>query len=171
MAAADGLKVRKSPDPRHSRIKMLLDQYWAEENPAIPSLPWGAADAGALGQFLRANPKLAVEAVERCLRNRLRSEDHAPAERVHRWIGDLLRYSSGPLNRFKQPARGSALAAEASVGTYRPGMSYKTDDEPCKPLRDVMSAAWQDRVIRLHHSRSQELTDLELQFLKEENLL
>jgi len=93
----------KDVDNRHTLIKAMLDLYWLRENQTIPSLPWGAADAGALGQFLRANPNLKPNVVEECLFHRLCSEDHAPAERVHRWIGDVLRYASGPLNRFSSP--------------------------------------------------------------------
>lgn len=156
-------------DRRHAIVKGLLDAYWKHENPSIPSLPWGPADAGALGQFLRANPNLTPDVVAQCLKNRLRSEDHAPAERVHRWIGDLLRYVSGPLNRFKQPMR-PVLISEASVGSYRPGQSYITATEMSQPLRDVMSTEWQDRVLRLHAESPEALTDLELIFLREEGL-
>jgi hypothetical protein len=119
---------RTNPDPRHGIIKGLLDSYWLRENPVIPSLPWGPADAGALGQFLRANPKLSTDVVAQCLENRLRSKDHAPAERVYRWIGDLLRYVSGPLNKYKQPMRDAALYSEASVGS-RPAINTKWEDK------------------------------------------
>jgi hypothetical protein len=158
------------PDPRHRVIKGLLDSYWLRENPSIPSLPWGPADAGALGQFLRANPKLTTDIVEECLENRLRSEDHAPAERVHRWIGDLLRYASGPLNRFKQPMRAEGRSTEASVGTYHPGESYTAEDVQQRPLREVMSPRWQEYAVH-HHNHGEHLSDLERQFLQEEGLL
>ena len=161
-------RKQATPDPRHSIIKALLDSYWLRENPSIPSLPWGPADAGALGQFLRANPKLTTDIVEECLENRLRSEDHAPAERVHRWIGDLLRYGGGPLNRFKQPMR--TASSEAFAGTYQLGHSYVPEPEPQRPLREVMSSKWQDRALYFHeHGKA--LTDLERQFLQEEGLL
>ena len=103
-----------NPDPRHSIVKGLLDSYWQRENPSIPSLPWGPADAGALGQFLRDNPTVGTDIVADCLDNRLRSEDHAPAERVHRWIGDVLRYAQprpkhqwAPTGRARPGARRS----------------------------------------------------------------
>jgi hypothetical protein len=161
---------RKSsePDPRHSAIKILLDGYWQAENPTIPSLPWGPADAGALGQFLRANPKLSVDVVSLCLENRLQSEDHAPAERVHRWIGDLLRYSSGPLNRFRQPL--GSVSSEASAGAYRPGKSYTPTEAEQRPLREVMSSQWRDQAIH-RHAMGEDLSALEHQYLSEEGLL
>jgi hypothetical protein len=159
-------KGRRAPDPRHGQIKLLLENHWLQENPMIPSLPWGPQDAGALGLLLRANPNLRPEVVALCLANRLASEDHAPAERVYRWIGDVLRYSAGPLNRFKQLPR----ASEASAGANRPGKRYGAPDAPARPLREVMSGEWQDRAVRLSREARNELTDLEIQFLKEEGL-
>ena len=158
-----------SPDPRHRIFKGLLDDYWVAENPSIPLLPWGPADAGALGQFLRANPTLSTDVVKTCLENRLVSEDHAPAERVHRWIGDLLRYASGPLNRFKQPMRASSMSAEAQVGVYIPGKSW-TGHEPIETIRSWMSKEWFDRACQLH-AEGRPLTDLERDCLREEGIL
>jgi hypothetical protein len=170
MKTALGLDAKKMPDRRHMPIKGMLDQYWQRENPMIPSLPWGAADAGALGSFLRANPAITPEVVAACLEHRLQSEDHAPGERVHRWIGDLLRYAQGPLNRYKQPLQPSRMQSEASVGTYTPGRRYVPTDELPEPLHDVMSKEWQERVKHRWLTSPNDLTDLEIQFLKEEHL-
>jgi hypothetical protein len=144
----------------------MLESYWRRENPKIPELPWGPADAGALAQFLRANPSLSPDLAGTSLENRLRSEDHAPAERVYRWIGDLLRYASGPLNRFKQPMRAVPGASEASVGTYRDGTSYSPEDET-GPIRNWTSKEWQEEA-RRKRSSGEELSTLELQFIWEE---
>jgi hypothetical protein len=159
---------RPAPDPRHLLVKDLLEGYWRRENPRVPTLPWGAGDAGALASFLRANPDLTVDVVSTCLGHRLTSEDHAPGERVYRWVGDLLRYSQGPLNRFKQPLRGSA---EPGVGSYQPGKRYVPEEMQEGPLRALMSAEWQEHAVQQHAAGSHELSDLQMRFLKEENLL
>jgi hypothetical protein len=161
---------RTNPDPRHIIILNLLKDYWRRENPTIPSLPWSPADAGALGQFLRANSNLSPDVVALCLENRLLSQDHAPAERVFRWILDVLRYSAGPLNTFGRPKCAPDGSSEASVGTYHPGESYTPEPEPQRPLREVMSSKWQDRTLYFHE-HGQVLTDLERQYLREEGLL
>jgi hypothetical protein len=171
MTRAQEPRARKAADPRHTPIKEMLGEYWQRENPMVPALPWNGADAGALASFLRANPTITPEIVALCLEHRLRGEDHAPGERAFRWIGDLLRYASGPLNRFKQPMRTSPLAAQASLGTYHPGERYGPEDEPQRPLRDVMSADWQRRTIRRLREVPNGLSDLERDFLKEEKLL
>jgi hypothetical protein len=148
-------------------IKAMLDLYWIRENPAIPSLPWGAADAGALAQFLRANPKLTPDVVEQCLANRLNSEDHAPAERVHRWIGDVLRYASGPLNRFKQPIQ--LQTSGASAGSNYPGKVW-SESAPTETGRQFMGEAWFERTLRSFKA-GEPLTDIQRNCLREEGLL
>jgi hypothetical protein len=106
-------KGRPAPDPRHAAVKQLLAKYWAAENPQTPDLPWGAAEAGCVGAFLRANPSVGIDVIERCLNNRMKSEDHAPGEGVYRWFRDLLRYSAAPLDRYRLPKR---IHSEATVG-------------------------------------------------------
>ena len=96
-------RTRKPPDPRHAEVKAVLVKYWATENPENPELPWGGADAGALGEFLKSNPNRPVEEIKQLLRDRLKSEDHARGEPVFMWIKYLTRYIGGPLNKFKQP--------------------------------------------------------------------
>ena len=98
---------RKLPDPRHAEVKLVLAKYWAAENPQGPELPWGPQDAGALGQFLKAVPGFTVEEITQLLRNRLQSDDHARGEPVFVWIKYLTRYLGGPLDKFKQPKKGS----------------------------------------------------------------
>lgn len=161
-----GLWVKKAPDPRHSATKVLLDGYWQNEMRSIPSLPWGAADAGALGQFLKANPALTVETIRECLMNRLASDDHAPGERVHIWIGSLLRYANGPLDRFKLPKRQVNLAA--SVGIYRPEATPDPKERRAT-IREQMGEPWFKRV--LQRKRDGKLCDLDKDCLREEGLL
>jgi hypothetical protein len=157
----------KDVDNRHTLIKAMLDLYWLRENQTIPSLPWGAADAGALGQFLRANPNLKPNVVEECLFHRLCSEDHAPAERVHRWIGDVLRYASGPLNRFKQPMQ--PLKAEASAGSNYPGKVW-SEPAPAETARQFMGEEWFERTLSSFKA-GKALTEIQRNCLREEGLL
>ncbi len=95
--------MKRLPDPRHMAVKELLAKYWAAECPSLPELPWGAAEAGALSQFLKSNPALTVEQIADLLRNRFRSEDHAAGEPVFVWVKYLMRYLAGPLNKYRQP--------------------------------------------------------------------
>jgi hypothetical protein len=158
---------KKDIDSRHMLIKAMLDLYWLRENPTIPSLPWGAADAGALAHFLRANPKLNPLVVEQCLVNRLNSEDHASAERVHRWIGDVLRYASGPLNRFKQPKQ--PIHAEASAGSNYPGKVW-SEPAPTETARQFMGEVWFERTVSSFKA-GKALTEIQRNCLREEGLL
>lgn len=152
-------KDRKPADPRHAALKAFLERYWRQET-GLGDIPWGAADAGALGQFLRANPNLELYVIEACLGNRLRSEDHAPGERFYRWIGDLLRYASGPLDRYRLPKR-PAYNPEANVGR-----NYQSEADPTVP--DL--AYFLDRA-RERRARGATLSDLDRDLLRKEGEL
>lgn len=156
-------------DPRHGVIKGLLDSYWQRENPMIPSLPWGPPDAGALGQFLTANPNLSPDVVATCLENRLVSQDHAPGERVYRWIGDVLRYTGGPLNQFKQRTY-TGPAPEAAVGTWRPG-TVRSEPEPEESVREFMGEEWFTRALKQFQEDPSKLTEIQRRGLREERYL
>jgi hypothetical protein len=160
---------RKKADPRHSAIKALLDSYWQRENPMIPSLPWGPADAGALGMFLTANPNLSPDVVATCLEFRLVSLDHAPGERVYRWIGDVLRYAGGPLNQFKQPTY-TGPAPEAAVGTWRPDR-VRNEPEPQETAREFMGEEWFERACKQAKDDPSKLTEIQRRCLRDEGLL
>ena len=157
------------PDTRHGAIKGLLDSYWLRENPMIPSLPWGPADAGALAQFLRANPNLSPDVVATCLENRLMSRDHAPGERIYRWIADVLRYAGGPLNQFKQRTY-AGPAPETTVGTWRPGQ-VRSEPEPEESIREFMGEEWFDRAREQADADPSKLTEIQRRCLREEKLL
>ena len=121
------MKSKRQPDPRHTEVKAVLVKYWAAENPDGPDMPWGPADAGALGTFLKASPTLTVEQIKQLLRNRFSSDDHTAGEPVFVWIKYLTRYLRGPLNKFKQlketkhgepkPNRADASVGHASSST------------------------------------------------------
>jgi hypothetical protein len=158
-----------APDSRHSVVKGLLEAYWLRENPTSPSLPWGPADAGALGQLLKADPTLSPDVVSTCLEFRLVSLDHAPGERVHRWIGDVLRYAGGPLNQFKQPTY-SGPAPEAAVGTWRPG-KVRSEPKPEESIRQLMGEEWFDRACKQAGADPSKLTETQRRCLRDEGLL
>jgi hypothetical protein len=147
----------------------MLDAYWRRENPSIPSLPWGPADAGALGQFLTANPSLSPDVVATCLEFRLLSLDHAPGERVYRWIGDVLRYAGGPLNQFKQPTY-TGPAPEAAVGTWRPG-DKRREAEPEESIREFMGEVWFERARKQAGADPSKLSEIQRRCLRDEGLL
>jgi hypothetical protein len=97
-------RTRTPPDPRHCLFRTLLEAYWRDErNELVPDLPWGPGEAGALGAFLRANPRLSADGFRRLLEHRLNSEDHARGEPPKIWLSSLTRYANGPLNKYKQP--------------------------------------------------------------------
>ena len=163
-----GLFAKKIPDRRHMVVKGMLDTYWREEMPSVPSLPWSAADAGALGQFLKANPELNVRVVEDCLVNRLQSDDHAPGERVHVWIGNLLRYAQGPLDRFKLLKRTNG---EATVGMQRSDASAPVPELPkFGRIREQMGEQWYQRIVK-RYQEDAPLSTLDTECLREEGLL
>jgi hypothetical protein len=129
-------RPKRQPDPRHAEVKALLALHWAAENPALPDLPWGPADAGALGAFLRAAPSLTVEQIEQMLRHRLDSEDHAAGEPAFVWIKYLTRYIHGPLNKYRQPREGGHHGTHADHGTR----GNKTDERNRRAV-DATAAA------------------------------
>jgi hypothetical protein len=56
------------------------------------------------------------------------------------------------------------------VGTYIPGRHYGPQDEERAPLHDVMSQEWQERVKQRWLRSEPDMSDLEIQYLKEEHL-
>lgn len=149
-------KDRRPADPRHCQVRTLLSWYWTRENPQTPTLPWGAAEAGCVGAFLRANPDLSTDVIKQCLQNRLASDDHAPGEGIYRWFRDLLRYHAAPLDRYRLPKR---IHSEATVG------QFKLSD-PDGPARD-----WFLDRARQRKARGGKLDDIDKVLLAEENEL
>jgi hypothetical protein len=167
MRKLQSIIAKKMPERRHMPVKAMLDEYWQREMPSIPSLPWGAADAGALGQFLKANPDLTTETIRECLMNRLVSEDHAPGERVHIWINSLLRYASGPLDRYKLLKR--PANSEATVGMNHPGKAW-SEPSPIESIRSRMGGPWFKRVLQ-RFQEGKPISDLDKDCLREEGFL
>ena len=123
-------RKRNPPDPRHVEFRDLLDLYWRMEgNELVPDLPWGAAEAGALGAFLRANPRLGNAGFNRLLQHRLDSDDHARGEPPRVWLSSITRYANGPLNQYKLPKKG--------------GQDGNRADQRNRNIADATSAALQ----------------------------
>ncbi len=156
----------RTPDPRHAEAKALLVTYWKRENPTL-DMPWGAADAGALGQFLKANPALSMVTLAKCLLYRLISEDHAPAERIYIWIGGVLRYAAAPLDRYRRPKR---LASEATVGMTQDEIPFgilNPEPAPEETLAEMWGPEVVERVRAKHATGIAPLADWERNLLRE----
>ncbi|QNI34496.1 hypothetical protein H7849_11735 [Alloacidobacterium dinghuense] len=151
-------RPRKEPsDHRHATVKSLLAAYWSVENPDTPDLPWGAAEAGCVGAFLRAHPSISVGIIDQCLQHRLTSDDHAPGEGIYRWFRDLLRYKNGPLDRFRLPKK---VSSEATVGMQSAEVESKDDVR-----------AWFLERAKKRKDNGSALDSLDLRLLHEEGLL
>lgn len=84
-------------DARHKEVRELIMKL--HENKFKVECPWGAGEAGQLGQLLKTIPGVTVEQLGVMVRNRFRSEGVAP-ERPMGWIGNLTKYGAGPLDKF-----------------------------------------------------------------------
>jgi hypothetical protein len=123
-----GMRQRRDADPRHAPFKAAIENYWDAKNPAVP-MPWGASEAGALGQFLRDLPELELETFVGLLRGRFRSGvNHG--DRPRAWIGSLTSYMR-PLDRYKIP-KGE------TDGTDRPSAQRRRVDDNLAALAKAL---------------------------------
>lgn len=111
-------KATTKPDPRHLEFKYAIQAYWISQNPKA-ELPWDDREGGALGIYLRASPNITLSQFSAYLANRIRSQDVNHAERPSVWIGDIVRYASGPLDRYGKPLNGKS--PPSTVGTNGTG--------------------------------------------------
>lgn len=91
-------------DPRHVLFKSEVFSYWKQQNPEGTSCPWDGAEAAALTAMLRASPNMTLDSFKQLLRNRARSEVN-PADLPRAWLRDVMRFQSGPLDRFNKPMK------------------------------------------------------------------
>jgi len=89
---------RSEADPRFKACVEVVKRYWQDKN-TIPMV-WDESEGQALNLLLAASPHLTVKQFSLCLANRADSEGVAHSERPRRWLGDVLRYANGPLDRF-----------------------------------------------------------------------
>ena len=90
----------KSVDGRHSQLRAHILQ--AYEN--INRLPccWSAKHAGILATFLRSC-SWPIEALTAAVDNRFQSEEINECADPAKWIGLLVNYARGPLDRYGKP--------------------------------------------------------------------
>lgn len=75
--------------------------YWEYSNPG-DKMPFSKADGQAIDRFIRDHPEATLQQFKRCLYHRSMS-DVNPSQQLHRWIGRLTDYASGPLDKFFNP--------------------------------------------------------------------
>lgn len=86
-------------------MKAEILAYWAAQNPESPQCPWGAAADRAVDALRAGNVELSIEQFKGLLQARAASEGINPAALPHKWLRDLMQWSSGPLDRYKHPLR------------------------------------------------------------------
>jgi hypothetical protein len=93
---------KREPGTQHAHFREATREYWESNNQSI-EVPWDASEGTALSRFLKANPKLDLEAFKNLLRNRQQSDAVNHAERPRQWLGIVTNYAGGPLDRFGKP--------------------------------------------------------------------
>ena len=99
----NGSHISKT-DSRFDKAKSECLAYWSALNPAHPSCPWVDADSRALMALLKSDPNLTLSEFKRLLKNRAASEISSSAM-PHKWLRNLVEYSSGPLSGYGKPRR------------------------------------------------------------------
>lgn len=89
-------------DARHQPVRDAIAAHYA--NAIGKECPWGPAEAGQLGRFLRDNPNLLVRDIVQCIANRFAS-DISRGDPPKVWIATLTRYSEGPIDKYGRPKR------------------------------------------------------------------
>jgi hypothetical protein len=117
-------------DSRFTPFRKAIESYWQRANPGV-EMPWDASESKRLHEFLKACPGTALDAFERMLANRERS-DVVQSHRPRVWIAALTDYANGPIDRYGKPAL--RRTPEAAVGIYKPDVSL---EDP------VMDLAWE----------------------------
>lgn len=101
----EGLKGRSNPrsaDPRLDSFRDEVLRFWRGMNPDNPECPWIRKDEKALEQLLQGSPNLTFETLKTWLLHRAQSQVN-PTDLPRHWLADLIRYSEGPLDRYKHP--------------------------------------------------------------------
>jgi DNA-binding transcriptional ArsR family regulator len=94
---------RSDDDPRYTPFVGAINSYWVSNN-TIPFI-WDKSDGKNLKHLLAASPQLTVEQFTCCLANRATSKGVTHSERPRTWLGNVLKYASGPLDRYGKPAK------------------------------------------------------------------
>lgn len=144
-AVAGPPKSSEPPDARHRCVGSHIQQRIRDACPELEGSEWSARDGRALKRFLQQHPRLTAEQINRMVDSRMDSEDVAPAP-AHAWIPELLRYSSGSLNRFGRISRPTRQTIDAALGTRRhheePQELVPSIELPSELDRDAGAAEW-----------------------------
>lgn len=102
--ASKGKKQREdkpAADPRHNECVKAITHYWDYMNAGLEGkCPFSGRLFPELSTFLKTNPKLTVEEFQLCLQNRGESDGISPTEDPAFWVGRLLKFQAGPLDRY-----------------------------------------------------------------------
>lgn len=82
----------------HTAIRAEIARLYERANRL--NVPWNGHHGKRLAALLKANPSWPLEAWLRCVHNRFASDGINPAEDPIRWIGKLVNYARGPLDKF-----------------------------------------------------------------------
>jgi hypothetical protein len=93
-------------DPRHTQFKeyYLAKYRTARDLADDATVAWNAADARQLAKLLRENPSDPMESLIRWFDNFWNSPDTNRSDPPRFWLGKLLKYREGCLDRFGKPA-------------------------------------------------------------------
>lgn len=94
-------KAKETPDPRFKLAVAAIKSYWDSVNPDRPFV-FGPQDGNQLKNFLRDCRQLTIEQFEFCLSQRAQSQV-VHTERPSKWIGSLMDFANGPLDKFRKP--------------------------------------------------------------------
>ncbi len=112
-------KERAEVDERFRTFVDAIDKYWKFKNPDVP-FAFGKSEGQELKRLLADNPKLDIELFKKCLNHRAKSTV-VHTERPRKWLGNILTYAAGPLDRFGKPLEDSTngTGQSPSKGTQR----------------------------------------------------
>ena len=83
---------------KHAEFKSIIAEYWESKNAGDP-ITWDGQEGMQLDKFLRATPDITAERFRELLRNRFKS-DVTHGDRPSLWIGRVMSYNAGPIDRF-----------------------------------------------------------------------
>jgi hypothetical protein len=90
---------KREADPRHTPFKLACETYATYKR---VEFVWDAGEAKQLAMLLAASPGLTLETFQRCLNHRAKSEV-AHGDRPREWLGTILKYQEGPLDKYGKP--------------------------------------------------------------------
>ena len=99
---------KREADARHTPFKLACEAYATYKR---VEFVWDAGEAKQLAMLLAASPNLTLDTFQRCLNHRAKSEV-AHGDRPREWLGTILKYQEGPLDKYGKPQG-------AGNGTYQ----------------------------------------------------